>query len=465
MRKALRNAILLYLVSLNSNAFSLGISSVISFINVSGGSYQNASISVSLNNQLAGTIKTNESLDCTLLSTGRIKLTFEIGDHKVYKTVDIDSGQTYFYKIDCSSDQYHIIYRQDEGSELLSKVNRRIKFIEDGNHPITDKVEQDYSTINFVANRCTDKIAFSIYLNEQLIGSINRNENLEYRMYSAGRISVTIIINSVRLTRTIDVHNGYTYFFEINNWNGKYDLVDEQTGMRYLSKVTNTLKAEENKRQPLISKSYTTEKQGQGTCFLISSQGYLITNYHVIENATEIMIKGIEGDFTTKYSATVIGTDQSNDLALLKLGNKNLKFSNPSFAIRSSGVAQGEKIYAYGYPLAFAMGDEIKLTDGIISAKSGVQGDISKFQLSAAVSPGNSGGPLIDEQGNLIGVIYAKSTIAEAANYAIKASYLESFLKNVEGFEFPNLINSIKDKSLTDKVAELKTFIFIVETN
>jgi len=72
---------------------------------------------------------------------------------------------------------------------------------------------------------------------------------------------------------------------------------------------------------------------------------------------------------------------------------------------------------------------------------------------------------LIDEQGNLIGVIYAKSTIAESAGYAVKASYLELFLKNVDGFEFPTFINTIKDKPLTDKVTELKNYIFIVETN
>lgn len=207
------------------------------------------------------------------------------------------------------------------------------------------------------------------------------------------------------------------------------------------------------------------EGKGQGTCFLISSEGYFITNFHCIENAKEITVKGIDGDFTTKYGATVIASDPSNDLALVKITSKNVQFETPPFAIRSNGVLQAERIYALGFPKADAMGEELKITEGIISAKSGVQGDISKFQISAAVNPGNSGGPLIDEEGNLIGIIYAKSSIAESAGYAIKASYLEVFLNNVEEFSFPVLTNLLKDMSLPQKVEALKKHIFILETN
>ncbi len=234
------------------------------------------------------------------------------------------------------------------------------------------------------------------------------------------------------------------------------------------SRVTKSTKQEENLDYPINKDSFKDSKQegkGQGTCFLISGNGYFVTNNHVVENAKEIIIKGVNGDFTTKYAVTVVATDKANDLALLKISNTNLKFNIPPFAIRSNGVEQGEKIFAMGYPLTDAMGNEIKLTDGIINAKSGIMGDISKFQVSSAVQPGNSGCPLFDEKGNVIGVINSKLTIADATYYAIKATYLESFLKNIEGFKYPTLANTIKEKSMVAKVAELKKCIYIVETN
>ena len=230
-----------------------------------------------------------------------------------------------------------------------------------------------------------------------------------------------------------------------------------------IGKIVNI--AEDTENQVGYASKNKQHNKSQATCFLINEEGYLLTNFHCIENAKEITIKGIDGDFTTKYGATIIASDPSNDLALVKINNKNVKFNTPPYAIRSSGVAQAEKVYALGFPMAEAMGQEMKITDGIISAKSGVHGDISKFQISASVNPGNSGGPLIDEQGNLIGVIYAKSTVAESAGYAIKASYLESFLKNVEGFNFTNLTNSLKEKSFTEKINLLKAYIYIIETN
>jgi S1-C subfamily serine protease len=324
---------------------------------------------------------------------------------------------------------------------------------------------------NFFGSGCRTDIT----LPNQRQFNLSWKSIVKYKVYSEGEINITLEIictsqsgsSTGTMQVALDVKRGKEYYILYTA--SKFKAVEKAEVQKELDEFKNVMKQEENLDFPINKNSVKNiaekDGKGQGSCFLISSEGYLITNYHCIENAKEIMIKGIDGDFSTKYGATVVASDQSNDLAILKLSNKNLKFKNPPFAIRSSGVAQAEKVYALGFPAASAMGQEMKITEGIISAKSGVQGDISKFQISAAVNPGNSGGPLIDEKGNLIGVIYAKSTIAEAAGYAIKASYLETFLKNVDEFNYPILVNQVMDKPLAEKVSELKNFVFIIETN
>jgi S1-C subfamily serine protease len=329
---------------------------------------------------------------------------------------------------------------------------------------------QDYSTIHFLAyydNKKADNYNCKWYINDRLAVSARLMEEADVKVFSEGRLSLTYLDGVYPRNLNLDVRTNNDYYVLYKVYTGKFLAIDSAEWFKdYKPKVRNLISIEEDIQQPWgkVDKAKASGK-GQGTCFVLSSLGFLITNYHVIENAKDITVKGIDGDFTTKYGASVVGSDPSNDLALLKIGNKNIKFATPPYAFRSSGVAQAEKVYALGFPAAEAMGQEVKITEGIISSKSGVGNDLSKFQISAAVNHGNSGGPLIDDQGNVIGVIFAKSTIAESAGYAVKASYLETFLKNVDGFEFPNLTNTIKDKPLTDKVSELKNFIFIVETN
>ncbi|HLP52621.1 MAG TPA: serine protease [Chitinophagales bacterium] len=320
------------------------------------------------------------------------------------------------------------------------------------------KAQNDYATIHIMSKGMPSRI----YMNDELVTGLNKDEALEYKIKSRGRITITGLMSYGRAEGAVEVKDGLDIYIVI--YGTSFTNADLKRWEKEKKNFVSTVVLEESSSAPIV-KNNKSSGPGQGTCFAISPNGYLITNYHCVENAKEVTVKGIDGDFTTKYGATVVASDPSNDLALLKIGNKNVKFETPMFGLRSSGVNQAEKVYALGFPAATAMGAEVKITEGIISSKSGVQGDVSKFQISAAVNHGNSGGPLIDEQGNLIGVIFAKSTIAESAGYAIKAGYLETFLKNVDGFEYPAFVNTIKDKSLTEKVAGWKSEIFIVESN
>ena len=206
-----------------------------------------------------------------------------------------------------------------------------------------------------------------------------------------------------------------------------------------------------------------TYTYGSGTCFALSSNGYLATCYHLIEGASTIQIKGINGNFDKKYTAKVVSYDRNNDLAILKIDDNNFTtLGNVPYSISSKTTDVGENCYVLGYPLRADMGDEIKLTNGLISSKSGFQGDITSYQISAPSQPGNSGGPLFDKNGNLIGIVNAKLTIAESASYAVKSPYLKTLMSAIDD-NIPPTTNILSGKSLAEQVKEIKKFIYIIE--
>lgn len=171
-----------------------------------------------------------------------------------------------------------------------------------------------------------------------------------------------------------------------------------------------------NNNQPLAT--------GSG---VLISDNIIITNYHVIENADKVeAILNINGIPET-YSARVLCSDKTNDLAIVCIKDDNFKSQGPvPFKIIPNTVDVGTSVFAMGFPLTSFLGDEVKITDGIISSKSGFDGDMVTYQISAPIQPGNSGGPLFDKSGNLVGITNAgiDKTIAENVGYAIKSPYV-----------------------------------------
>lgn len=219
-------------------------------------------------------------------------------------------------------------------------------------------------------------------------------------------------------------------------------------------------------------KLYPTEDDSKksapssGTGFALNSEGYIVTNQHVINDATGIHVRGINGDFEKKYKAKLIIADKKNDLAIIKIDEEGFSSLGAiPYTITNKSIDVGSSIFCLGYPLRAALGEEVKLTNGIISAKSGFKGDVTSYQVSAPVQPGNSGGPLFDDSGNLIGVINAKFLEAENVTYAIKASYLINLLDMLPSSFRLNQVNNLKDKSLVEQVKLAKGITFIIEVN
>lgn len=205
-----------------------------------------------------------------------------------------------------------------------------------------------------------------------------------------------------------------------------------------------------------------TPKQWSGTGFALND-GYIVTNYHVIDGAKSISIQGVKGNFDTHYAVTIVGCDKNNDLALLKISDSNFTGFGPiPYAISNTTSEVGEDVFVLGYPLTSTMGDEIKLTTGIISSRTGFQGDVALYQISAPIQPGNSGGPLFDKKGNVIGIVSAKHSGAENVGYAIKTMYLRNLVESCANASIIPTNNTISTLALTGKVKKEKSFVFFI---
>ncbi|MDX5444046.1 MAG: serine protease [Hymenobacteraceae bacterium] len=132
----------------------------------------------------------------------------------------------------------------------------------------------------------------------------------------------------------------------------------------------------------------------------------------------------------------------------------------------STSTKQGEAVFALGYPIKEIMGQEIKVTSGIINSTKGFKNSMSEFQFSAAVQPGNSGGPLLNQNGEVIGIVSSKldAKIVESTGYAIKSDYIKFFLDQSLGKDYVQSESKLKGKQLSEMVEQASGFVFIIET-
>jgi len=211
----------------------------------------------------------------------------------------------------------------------------------------------------------------------------------------------------------------------------------------------------------------TGEWAGNGSGVIISKSGHIITNHHVIEDAEDIEVEFMLEDELQKFNAEVVQVDKVNDLAILKIFDMNFdELSEPPYNFKLRGSDVGTKVYAYGYPMALTvMGKEIKVTDGMISSKTGFDGNITTYQITAPIQGGNSGGPLFDEQANLIGINSSgiRKDIADNVAYSIKTSYVSNLLDILpSSVDLPSS-NKLKSLPLTEQIKEISKYVVLIK--
>jgi S1-C subfamily serine protease len=201
-----------------------------------------------------------------------------------------------------------------------------------------------------------------------------------------------------------------------------------------------------------------------GTGFAISKEGIIVTCYHVIENGNSIIVRFKDKNQTRSFKADLLKADKENDLALLAIKDSSFtEFNNIPYSVAGDESDVGADVYTLGYPLIETMGKSIKLSSGIVSALSGFLDDGKYYQLAMPINSGNSGGPLFDKTGRLIGVITGKHSGAENVTYALKAALLGNLVKElpVQG----NISNKAFEtgKPLNEMVKSVQKYICVIE--
>lgn len=209
----------------------------------------------------------------------------------------------------------------------------------------------------------------------------------------------------------------------------------------------------------------STPPRSSGTGFFVSDDGYLVTNFHVVDEGESTFVKTKQG----RFAAKVVRTDPTNDLALLKVDGA---FSALPVASKSEGKL-GESVFTIGFPLVDIIGTEPRLTRGDINSLAGIKDDIRYYQVSVPVQPGNSGGPLVNLSGDVIGVVTMRladiatlqmsGALPQNVNYALKSAHLRQLLENV-----PELRTKLKsrtplsDSKFEDVVKQVESSVAIV---
>jgi serine protease Do len=198
-----------------------------------------------------------------------------------------------------------------------------------------------------------------------------------------------------------------------------------------------------------------------GTGFAISSNGYILTNLHVINKADSIYIQNSKGE---SFKVKTVYTDPQYDIAILKITDRNFSDLSPlPYTIKRNTTSIGENVYTLGYPK-----DDAVLGEGYVSSKNGFTGDTTQYQVSIPLNPGNSGGPLLDNAGNLVGVISGKETQVDGAAFAIKAKYIVEAMRAIPQDSLgkklaPNKKNQLLGLKRTKQIEKLQDYVFMVK--
>ncbi|MDX2301897.1 MAG: serine protease [Microscillaceae bacterium] len=285
--------------------------------------------------------------------------------------------------------------------------------------------------------------------------SYNKSKSLLIRILPAFAVAATVALIAA-----------ITAIFTLGNVRS----LEEQQSNYYLELKKDLIEVKKAQNSLVQQNQKKTEvkpvKQYGATAFVISSNGYLVTNYHVVKKADSIYIEGYP-EAPMRLKVEVVYNDVLKDLSILKITDTSfIGFAELPYTLRQGEAELGEQVYTLAYPRM-----DMVYGEGSISAKSGYRGslmDTTLYQISIPVNPGNSGGPLMDERGYLVGIVAGKDTSKDGATFAVKTHYLKTLVDNLANTQNTDPIilsnqNKIQYLSRPEQIKLLKKFVFMVK--